>query len=149
MSEHRRATTLCALAKRMSFTAGHNPDHRNVSHCPQLLCRAIQAILCTWVLELPKMPLRHHHVWWFLCLFIYYASATVVKSGNACYHSVQNLPSSSFLSKNLKLKIYGTIILPVVLCGCENWSPALKEKCRLRVFDNRALRRKLGLRGPK
>jgi len=42
-----------------------------------------------------------------------------LKSGNACYHLVQNLLSSSFLSKNLKIKIYGTIILPVVLYGCE------------------------------
>ena len=42
-----------------------------------------------------------------------------LKSGNACYHSVQNLLSSSLLSKNLKIKIYRTIILPVVVCGCE------------------------------
>ena len=45
-----------------------------------------------------------------------------VKSGNDCYHSVQNLLSSSLLSKNLKIKIYITIILPVVLYGCETWS---------------------------
>jgi len=42
-----------------------------------------------------------------------------LKSGNVCYHSVQNLLSSSLLSKNLKIKIYRTIILPVVLYGCE------------------------------
>ena len=42
-------------------------------------------------------------------------------SGNACYHSVQNLLSSNLLSKNLKIKIRGTIILPVVLYGCETW----------------------------
>jgi UDP-galactopyranose mutase len=40
-----------------------------------------------------------------------------LKSGNACYHSVQNLLSSSFLSKNLKIKIYRTIILPLVCTG--------------------------------
>ena len=40
-------------------------------------------------------------------------------SGNACYHLVQNLLSSSLLSKNLKIKIYRTIILPGVLCGCK------------------------------
>ena len=40
------------------------------------------------------------------------------RSGNACYHSVQNLLSSRLLSKNLKIKIYRTVILPVVLCGC-------------------------------
>jgi len=42
-----------------------------------------------------------------------------LRSGNASYHSVQNLLSSRFLSKNLKIKIYRTIILPVVLYGCE------------------------------
>ena len=44
-----------------------------------------------------------------------------LRSGNACYHSVQNLLSSRLLSKNLKIKIYRTIILPVVLYGCETW----------------------------
>ena len=42
-----------------------------------------------------------------------------LKLGNACYYSVQNLLSSSLLSKTLKIKTYKTIILPVVLCGCE------------------------------
>ena len=42
-----------------------------------------------------------------------------LKLGNACYHSVQNLLSSRLLSKNLKIKIYRNIILPVVLYGCE------------------------------
>ena len=42
-----------------------------------------------------------------------------LKLGNACYHSLQNLLFSSLLSKNLKIKIYRTIILPVVLYGCE------------------------------
>ena len=49
-----------------------------------------------------------------------------LKSGNACYHSVQNLLSSSLLPKNLK--IYRTIILPVALYGCETWSQTLREK---------------------
>jgi hypothetical protein len=44
-----------------------------------------------------------------------------LKSGNACYHSVQNLLSSTLLSKNVKIMIYRTIILLVVLCGCESW----------------------------
>jgi len=44
------------------------------------------------------------------------------KSGNACYHSVQNILSSGLLSRNIKIKIYITVILPVVLCGCETWS---------------------------
>ena len=50
-----------------------------------------------------------------------------LKLGNACYHSVQNLLSSSLLSKNLKIKIYKTIILPVVLYGCETLSLTLRE----------------------
>ena len=44
-----------------------------------------------------------------------------LKSGNGCYHSAQNLLSSSLLSKSLKIKIYRTVILPVVLYGCETW----------------------------
>ena len=63
-----------------------------------------------------------------------------LKSGNACYHSVQNLLSSGLLSKNLKM-IYRTIILPVVLYGCETWSFTLREECRLWVFENRMLRK--------
>ena len=67
-----------------------------------------------------------------------------LKLGNACYHSVQNLLSSSLLPKNLKIKIYRTIILPVVLYGCETWSLTLREEHRLRVFENRVLRRIFG-----
>ena len=62
-----------------------------------------------------------------------------LKLGNACYYSVQNLLSSRLLSKNLKIKIYRTIILPAVLYGCETCSLTLREECRLRV-----LRRVLG-----
>jgi hypothetical protein len=67
-----------------------------------------------------------------------------LKSGNACYHSVQDLLSSSLLSKNTKFNIYRTIILPVVLYGCETWSLTLREKHRLRMFENRVLRRIFG-----
>jgi len=67
-----------------------------------------------------------------------------LKVGNACYYSVQNLLSSSLLSKKLKIKIHRTIILPVVLYGCETWSLTLREERRLRVFENRVLRRVLG-----
>jgi len=67
-----------------------------------------------------------------------------LKSGNAGYHSVQNLMSSSLLLKNLKIKIYRTIILPVVLCGCETWSLTLREERGLRGFENRVLRRLFG-----
>jgi hypothetical protein len=67
-------------------------------------------------------------------------------SGNACYHSVQNLLSSRRLSKNVKIRKYRTIILPVVLYECETWSLTLREEQRLTVFENRLLR---GIFGPK
>ena len=59
---------------------------------------------------------------------------------------MQNLLSSSLLSKNLKIKIYRTIILPVVLYGCETWSLTLREERKLRVFENMVLRRIFGPR---
>jgi len=64
-----------------------------------------------------------------------------LKSGNTCYYTVQNLLSSRLLTKNLKIKIYRTIFLPDILYGCETWSLTLREKRRLRVFENRVLRR--------
>jgi hypothetical protein len=67
-----------------------------------------------------------------------------LNSGNACYHSVQSLLSSRLLSRKVKVKIYKTIILLVVLCGCETWSLTLNEERRLRVFENRVLRRMFG-----
>jgi hypothetical protein len=65
-------------------------------------------------------------------------------SGNACYHLVQSLLSSHLLSRNLKVNTYRNIILPVVLYGCEIWSLTLREEHRLRVFENRVLRRICG-----
>ena len=62
-----------------------------------------------------------------MTLYDILVSLSRLKSGNACYHSVQNLLSSSLLSKNLKIKIYRTIILPVVLYGCETWSLTIEE----------------------
>jgi len=53
-----------------------------------------------------------------------------LKAGNVCYHSVQNLLSFSLMSKNTKIKIYGTTIL----FGCETWSLTLREERRLRVL---------------
>jgi hypothetical protein len=67
-----------------------------------------------------------------------------LKLGNAYYYSVLNLLSSSLLSKNFKNMIYRTIIFPVVLYGCEIWSLTLMEERRLRVFENRVLRRVFG-----
>jgi hypothetical protein len=64
--------------------------------------------------------------------------------GNACYHLAQSLLSSHLLSRNLKVKIYKIIILPVVLYGCETWSLTLREEHRLTMFENRVLRRIFG-----
>ena len=63
-------------------------------------------------------------------------------SGNACYHLVQHLLSSSLLSKNIKIKIYKTIVLPLVLYGCDFWLLTLRKGCTVRVFKNRVLKRK-------
>ena len=50
-----------------------------------------------------------------------------LKSGNACCHSVQNILCSGLLYKNLKIRIFRNIILPVVLCGCGTWSLTLRD----------------------
>ena len=68
----------------------------------------------------------------------------VDKSENSRYYSVQTLLSSRLPSKNLKIKIYKTIVLPVVSYGCETWLLTLREEYRLRVFGNGILRRVLG-----
>jgi hypothetical protein len=71
----------------------------------------------------------------------------ILNSGNACYYSLQNLLSSRLLSKNLKITICKTIILPVVRYGCETWSLTLKDAHRLRVYENRVLRISVMKRG--
>jgi len=63
-----------------------------------------------------------------------------VKSGNACYHTAQNLLSSSLISKNIRVKICGTIILSVVVYGYETLSLTMREEGRLKTFENRLLR---------
>jgi len=67
-----------------------------------------------------------------------------LKSGNACYLSVHNILSSSLVTKNIKVEVYRTIILPIVLYGCETWSITLREECSLRVFENWVLRKIFG-----
>ncbi|KAJ4436737.1 hypothetical protein ANN_16869 [Periplaneta americana] len=66
-----------------------------------------------------------------------------INMGNAYYYSIEKLLSSSLLSKNLK-RIYKTVILPVVLYGCETWTLTLREEQRLRVFENKILRKIFG-----
>jgi hypothetical protein len=67
-----------------------------------------------------------------------------VNFGKTCYHSVQNLLPSRLLSKYVKVRIYKTIILPLVLYGCETWSLTVRDEHKLRVFENRVLRRIFG-----
>jgi hypothetical protein len=69
-----------------------------------------------------------------------------LNSGNACYHSVQNILSSRLLSKTVNIQIYKSIILRVVSYRFETLSLTLREICRLKVFENRVLR---SLFGPK
>jgi hypothetical protein len=59
-----------------------------------------------------------------------------LNSGNACYYSVE---SSHLLSRNEKVKICKTTVLPVALHGCETWSLTLREVHRLKVFENRRI----------
>ena len=67
-------------------------------------------------------------------------------SGNTCYHLVQKLLTFSLLSKNKKMKAYRTIILPLVLCGYETWFLTFREEYRLRMLENRVLKRIFGPR---
>ena len=69
---------------------------------------------------------------------------SILKSESVVYNSVENPLSSSLISKKLLILIYRNIILPVVLYGCEIWSLTLREERRLRVFENRVLRRIFG-----
>jgi hypothetical protein len=76
--------------------------------------------------EAEKEPLD----WGFSRQFLFPLKSRLI-SGNACYNYVQNLLSSTLLSKSVKINIYRTVILPVVLYGCESWSLTLREECRL------------------
>ncbi|KAJ4433939.1 hypothetical protein ANN_16258 [Periplaneta americana] len=67
-----------------------------------------------------------------------------INMGNACYYSVEKLLLPSLLSKYLKVRIYETVILPVVLYGCETWTLTLREEHRLRVFENKVLKKIFG-----
>jgi hypothetical protein len=67
-----------------------------------------------------------------------------LNSGNACYHLAQSLLPFHLLPRNIKVKINTTIILPVVLYGCETWYLTLTKEHRLSVFENRVLRRIFG-----
>ena len=67
-----------------------------------------------------------------------------INMGNACYYSLEKMLSSYLLSKKLKVHTYKTIILPVVLYGCDTWSLTLREEHMFRVFENKVLRKIFG-----
>jgi hypothetical protein len=69
-----------------------------------------------------------------------------LNSGKACYYSFQCHLFSCLLFKDAEIQIYKTTDLPVVLYGCETWSPTLREEQRLNVFENKMLRRIFGLK---
>jgi hypothetical protein len=87
------------------------------------------------LIKICNVHLKHFSTWW-----IFKEIQVQVTQGEA----VQNLLSSRLLSRNVKIKIYKTIILPVVLYGCETLSLTLREEHRLRVFENTMLRRIFG-----
>jgi len=109
------------------------------------------AIYCDWTGELLTRFL------WNLKLFVYCIEIRFLpqrkfmgeikrwfKSGNALYHSVQNLTSSILLPKYINIKIHRTSILPVVLYGCETWSLRRAEEHWQKMFENRVLRKIFG-----
>jgi hypothetical protein len=65
-------------------------------------------------------------------------------SDNSCYHSVQNLPSPCLLSKNIRIRIYKTVIVPLVLYVCETWSLTLRGEHSQRVFEKKVVKRIFG-----
>ena len=67
-----------------------------------------------------------------------------LNSGNACYYALQGLLSSQLPSKNIKLKIYKTVILSIILYGYETWSLTMREEKSLQVFENKVLRKIFG-----
>ena len=110
-----------------------NTSQCNHSYVYQYLCKATYRIcVMCWNLQLVRFN------------SILEERKSRLRLGNACYHLVQNLLSSRLLCKNLKSKIYRTVILPVVLYGCETWSLTLREERKLRVFENMMLRRIFG-----
>ena len=112
------------------------------------------------LLNIGNVPCNHSlllfiiiiYYFYYLLFYYYYYSIQGeikcrLKAGNSCYYSVKTLLSSRLLFKNLKIKIYKTIILPVVLYGCETWFLILREECSLRLFENRIRGEFLGPRG--
>ena len=72
-----------------------------------------------------------------------------INMGNANYYSLEKILSSHLLSKKLEVNTYKTIILPIVLYGCETWSLTLREEHRLKVFENKVLRKIFGAKRDK
>jgi hypothetical protein len=76
--------------------------------------------------------------------FIHEKIKSRLNSGNSYYHSVENILSPRMLYKNVKINMYETGVLPVVLYGCKTWSLTLRDDERMELFQNRVLRRLFG-----
>jgi hypothetical protein len=116
-----------------SYVSHHGRTYAKISICELRSVAILYASMCIQNLFTLNINLRSIIISFFIPVFI--LSLTVF------------IPSISLfllISKNLKIKIYKTVILPVVLYGCETWSLTLREEHRLRVFDNRVLRRIFG-----
>jgi len=60
-----------------------------------------------------------------------------LESGNECFYSVQKLLTSRLISRKLKLKIYRTVVLPLIIYGCKSWSTTSAEERKLRLFEKK------------
>jgi hypothetical protein len=77
-------------------------------------------------------------------IYIHEDINSILTSGNACYHSVQNIFSSYLLSTNTNIKIHRNIILPVLSFRCDACFLTIRKEHRLSVFENRVLRKIFG-----
>jgi hypothetical protein len=67
-----------------------------------------------------------------------------IAAGNQCYYGLQHLFRSRMVSRIVKIKIYETILKPIVMFGCEAWSMAEKDKTRLNLWERKILRKVYG-----
>jgi hypothetical protein len=118
--------TLCTLLSRHQV-AGHNHDMKIASRSSENVAQ----------FKYLGTAIRNQYL-------IQYESKRRLNSGNACYRLDKNPLSSRLLSRNVKIRLYKIIILPVVLYRCDTRYLTLRAEHSLRVFENRVLRRIFG-----